>query len=106
MISDVSATRAILRAASDEGELRRLRRRPKRRSAVARVLARERADERAHGRRLARRQVAPARVEPLVARALRGPVAGERLEEVLARPGSEVEDGWPRCGAHRPGALP
>ena len=40
-------------------------------------------------------QVAPARVEPLVAGALGGPVARERLEEVLARPGPQVEDGRP-----------
>ena len=63
--------------------------------AVARVPAGEDADEGAHGCRLAGGQVAPARVELLVAGSLGGPVARECLEEVLARPWPEVEDGSP-----------
>ncbi len=83
---------AILRVRSDEGELGRPGLRPERRPSVARVLAGERSHTLGDRSDLRRGQVAAASVEPLVARALVGPVAGERLEEVLSRARPQIED--------------
>src|SRR4051812_14015641 len=45
--------------------------------------------------RLGSRQIGPPAVQALVARQLLRPLAGEALEEVLARPGLEIEDARP-----------
>ena len=103
VISGVSATRRFYGCRSDEGELRRTGRRPERQaSRCSHARARAQRTWSRRRRDLVARQVAAAARRVLVAGALLGPVAGERIEEVLARARAGGGGRSPRCGAPRP----